>query len=148
MIIYTIGFTKKTAEDFFELLNKYDIEALIDVRINNKSQLAGFAKGKDLKYFLPKLCGIKYYYEDSFAPTKELLNDWKKGNISWRQYEAIYEKLMIERHAESIYMDKYNELNNIVFLCSEETAENCHRRLIAEYLIKKCNLHDVSVVNL
>ena len=103
MKIYTIGFTKKTAQEFFETLHNNNINELIDIRLNNKSQLAGFAKGRDLQYFLNELSGIRYYHEETFAPTKELLGDWKNGKITWSTYEEIYNKLMERRHAVDIF---------------------------------------------
>lgn len=136
MKIYTIGFTQKTAEMFFGLLKENGIESLVDIRLNNKSQLAGFAKGKDLKYFLKEMCCIRYYYAPEFAPTAELLNDWKKARISWEEYERIYEQLMVKRKAEVLFADRYLETakERICFLCSESTPEHCHRRLLANYL--------------
>lgn len=136
MELYTIGFTQKTAETFFGLLKENGIESLIDIRLNNKSQLAGFAKGKDLRFFLKELCDIQYYYAPEFAPTTELLNDWKKERISWEEYEKIYEKLMVKRKAEILFTDRYlgTAKEKMCFLCSESTPENCHRRLLANYL--------------
>lgn len=140
MKIYTIGFTKKTAQEFFETLHNNNINELIDIRLNNKSQLAGFAKGRDLQYFLNELCGIRYYHEETFAPTKELLGDWKNGKITWSTYEEIYNKLMERRHAVDIFKKKYVDASekNICLLCSESTPEHCHRRLLADYLAEQC----------
>ena len=138
MKLYTIGFTKKTAKCFFEVLKKNKIDELVDVRLNNKSQLAGFAKGKDLEYFLDIICGIKYCYEESFAPTKTLLDDWKKGIISWDVYEKRYKELLEKRLALNTFKKKYTNKKNICFLCSEATVEHCHRRLLAEYIVENC----------
>ena len=151
MKLYTIGFTQKSAEAFFGLLNQHKIESLIDVRLNNKSQLAGFAKGRDLKFFLKELCNIKYYYAPEFAPTSELLNDWKKGKISWEEYERVYDQLMRKRKAQELFVERYLETadEKICFLCSESTPEQCHRRLLAEYL--KSNipaLDNVEIIHL
>lgn len=154
MKLYTIGFTQKTAEEFFESLNAKDISLLIDIRLNNKSQLAGFAKGRDLKYFLKKLGNIDYAHEIDFAPTKELLDDWKKKRISWEEYENIYNQLLIDRSAENIfkehYLDSQNVLShNICFLCSENTPDYCHRRLLANYLKKTClELNNSEIIHL
>ena len=87
MLIYTMGFTKKTAEQFFEKIKKNNIDIVIDVRLNNQSQLAGFTKGKDLVYFLKELCNCEYKHEIKFAPTKEILASYKKGDIDWGEYE-------------------------------------------------------------
>lgn len=154
MIFYTIGFTQKTAEEFFEGLNGKSITTLIDIRLNNKSQLAGFAKGKDLKYFLDKLCNIQYRYEPKFAPTKELLDDWKKKKIMWEEYEFLYKRILIQRKADEVFMDRYINVDyrlagNICFLCSESTPEYCHRRLLADYLKRNClELQNVEIIHL
>lgn len=154
MIIYTIGFTQKTAEVFFESLKDKGISTLIDIRLNNKSQLAGFAKGKDLKYFLKKLCNIEYIYEPKFAPTKELLDDWKKQRITWNEYETVYNQVLIERKAESLFIDRYlreapDQTDNICLLCSESTPEHCHRRLLAEYLRDNCEeINNLEIIHI
>ena len=95
--LFTIGFTKKSAEHFFELLKKYHVKKIIDIRINNTSQLAGFAKGVDLSYFAQQICGIEYTHIIDFAPTKELLSDYQKKNIDWKGYQQIYRKLIENR---------------------------------------------------
>lgn len=97
MDIYTMGFTQKTAEQFFEKIKKNEIEILVDVRLNNQSQLAGFTKGKDLSYFLKELCHCKYDHNISYAPTKEILQAYKKETISWSEYEEKYVELLIKR---------------------------------------------------
>lgn len=149
MIIYTIGFTKKTAEVFFELIKTNDIQSLIDVRLNNKSQLAGFAKGKDLDYFLKEICGVQYYYEEEFAPTKDLLDRWHKKSVSWNDYTKEYGETLRRRRAEWTYEVRYKDAGNVCLLCSEPTTENCHRRLLAEYLKENCSIcKDAEVVHL
>ena len=140
MELYTIGFTQKSAKEFFETLKSAGINTLIDVRLNNKSQLAGFAKGRDLPYLMREICGAVYKHEENFAPTKDLLDDWKNGKISWQEYEQVYIKTMDRRKVAEIYGRKYldDTLNGrVCFLCSEATPENCHRRLLAEYLREK-----------
>lgn len=135
MKIYTIGFTQKSAEQFFELLIKNEINLLLDVRLNNKSQLAGFAKGRDLSYFMEKICNSQYIHEKEFAPTEQILDDYKKKNIDWETYESQFKILMIKRNVEKIYYKKYKSiLGNICLLCSEAVSDKCHRRLLAEYL--------------
>lgn len=136
MTIYTIGFTKKSAEEFFELLKSNDIQSLIDVRLNNKSQLAGFAKGRDLDYFLREICDIRYYHELNFAPENELLKKWQKGELNWDKYTEWYVGLLEKRKAENIFKVRYSDKGNVCLLCTEPTTETCHRRLLAEYLVE------------
>ena len=130
--LYTIGFTKKSAEQFFELLKAHHVRTLVDVRINNSSQLAGFAKGTDLKYFLQQIGGIGYRHVADFAPTKELLSGYRADKVSWPEYEQIYHELLTKRGINQRY--NVADFDNCCFLCSEETPEHCHRRLLAEYL--------------
>ena len=132
MNIYTIGFTKKNAETFFNLLKTAKVTALIDVRLNNVSQLAGFAKKDDLKFFLHELCGAKYIHEPKLSPTKGMLNAYKKGEIPWEKYEVEFKNILSQRHAEQIF--EYSQLINSCLLCSEHEPQFCHRRLVAEYL--------------
>lgn len=94
MHILTMGFTKKNAEEFFGLIREYHVEILIDVRLNNQSQLAGFTKGRDIEFFLKEICDCKYSHEIQFAPTKDILNRYKKGQISWEKYEVEYNELI------------------------------------------------------
>ena len=133
--LYTIGFTKKSAEQFFELLKANHVRTLVDVRISNSSQLAGFAKGSDLKYFLQQIGGIGYRHVADFAPTKELLSDYRAGKVSWPEYEQIYHELLTKRAINKRF--NVTDFDNCCFLCSEETPEHCHRRLLAEYLQKQ-----------
>jgi uncharacterized protein (DUF488 family) len=143
MKIYTIGFAGKSAEEFFNLLTKNNIVKLIDVRLNNSSQLAGFANVKHLPYFL-KLHNIKYEYKPLFAPTKELLQSYKNKSISWEEYEKIFINILKKRKAEEKI--DINDFNNAVLLCSEKTADKCHRRLSAEYLAKYFT--DIEIIHL
>lgn len=136
MKIYTMGFTQKSAENFFELIKENSIQLLVDIRLNNQSQLAGFSKGRDLVYFLKEICNCQYDHEVRFAPTKEILSAYKKGEIDWAEYEVQYNDLMKKRNALQIFVDKYSKYESVMFLCSEATPENCHRRLLAEYLAK------------
>lgn len=129
-MIYTIGFTKKTAEEFFYLLEKHEIKKVIDIRLNNKSQLAGFAKGRDLQYFLRTICNIDYIHMIEFAPTKEILNNYKNKIIDWEEYERIYNDLIIQRG--DVFKLTKHDVENACLLCSEVKADLCHRRLLAE----------------
>ena len=139
MEIYTIGFTKKTAEKFFETLKRAGIRRLVDVRLNNVSQLAGFTKKNDLDYFLKEICGAEYIHEPLLAPTAKLLNAYKKKEIDWGAYESSFIALIRERKIED-NLDKHLFAIPSVLLCSEATSEQCHRRLVADYLANKWHL--------
>lgn len=134
MEIFTIGFTRTTAENFFDRLKSQRVERLLDVRLNNKSQLAGFAKRDDLAYFLRELVGASYEHASLLAPTQDILNDFKKkGEMPWEEYERRFLALMRERKVEDEFSPE-DFLRRTVLLCSEDTPEHCHRRLVAEYL--------------
>ncbi len=135
MEIYTIGFTQTTAEHFFGRLKAAGIRRLLDVRLNNSSQLAGFAKARDLPFFLHELVGADYEHEPLLAPTQELLDEYKKRKGDWGSYERRFLELMAERQIERTLSPAEFELPTAL-LCSEATAENCHRRLVCEYLAK------------
>ena len=130
--LYTIGFTKKSAEHFFNLLRDNNVKQLVDVRISNNSQLAGFAKGKDLEFFVNEICHIPYKHITDFAPSKELLDQWHKQEVSWDEYQNIYTGMLKERNILRKYGVKC--FDGSCFLCSEDTPEQCHRRLLAEYM--------------
>ncbi|MDE3230272.1 MAG: DUF488 domain-containing protein [Chloroflexota bacterium] len=133
MDIYTTGFTKKTAEQFFESLRRAGIRRLLDIRLNNSSQLAGFSKRDDLAYFLRVICGAGYQHEPLLAPTQELLDAYKKRKGEWADYERRFLALMRERRIEQ-RIPRSIFATPTVLLCSEATPEHCHRRLVAEYL--------------
>jgi uncharacterized protein (DUF488 family) len=134
MEIFTIGFTQTTAEDFFRRLKSHEIERLLDVRLNNRSQLAGFAKRDDLAYFLRELVGAKYEHSPLLAPNEEILNAYKKRkDMSWQEYEVRFLQLMNDRHIET-ELSAEEFAPRTVLLCSEATPEHCHRRLVVEYL--------------
>jgi uncharacterized protein (DUF488 family) len=143
--IYTIGFTQKSAEQFFGILKAAGIRRLVDIRLKGQSQLAGFTKQSDLPYFLRELCGIAYHHEPLLTPTKELLADYRAGRITWEQYEPIFNALLVERRVAE-RLDRALFDVPAVLLCSEATPEQCHRRLSAEYL--RDNWGDVSIVHL
>lgn len=138
MNVFTIGFTQKHAEEFFEKLKKAKVDVLIDVRLNNTSQLASFSKYPDIEYFSDKICNIKYIHDKTFSPTDELLKDYKNQKISWIEYEKIFSEIMTARNIDFYISNNYKkyESMNICLLCSEATSENCHRRLVAEYFKK------------
>lgn len=131
MNVYSIGFTKKSAESFFNLLRNEEIKNLIDVRLNNISQLAGFAKKNDLIFFLKELCTINYIHIPELAPTKDILDPYKKGTMSWEEYEDRFMNLMAKRRIENI--DK-EIIKDGCLLCSEHKPHHCHRRLVIDYL--------------
>src|SRR2546423_15622660 len=132
MKIHTIGFTKKSAATFFGLLRASEATTLVDVRLNNSSQLAGFAKRDDLRYFLDELCGMAYVHRPDLAPTQPMLDDYKKQGTGWARYEDRFLELMGQRDIEHAVPRKL--LDNAVLLCSEDKPHHCHRRLVAEYL--------------
>ncbi|MEU8196453.1 DUF488 domain-containing protein [Microbispora amethystogenes] len=144
MKLYTVGFTKKTAERFFGLLREAGVISLVDVRLNNVSQLAGFAKRDDLKYFLGEICAIDYTHRLDLAPTQPMLDDYKKHGASWATYEVRFLELMKYRRIEDTIPQEL--LNNAVLLCSEDKARHCHRRLVAEYLARHWD--DVTIEHL
>ena len=135
MKVFTIGFTKKSAETFFGKLRDAGVRRLVDVRLNNVSQLAGFSKRDDLKYFLKTICGIDYVHLAELAPTQSMLDAYKKRGHDWSEYEKQFLTLMAERHVEETV--PRDLLENACLLCSEEKPVHCHRRLVAEYLNSK-----------
>jgi uncharacterized protein (DUF488 family) len=144
--IFTIGFTRTSAENFFNRLKSNRIERLLDVRLNNRSQLAGFAKRDDLAYFLRELVGARYEHAPFLAPTQEILDAYKKKNaMPWEEYEDRFLSLMRERSVER-ELSPGDFTQRTVLLCSEDTPEHCHRRLVVEYLAEKWE--DVQVVHL
>ena len=136
MEVYSIGFTKKTAEQFFGTLRREGIRRLLDVRLNNVSQLAGFTKRDDLRYFLREICSADYIHQPLLAPTRELLDDYKKRKGSWLDYERNFLALMSERRIEE-KIDRSVFATPTVLLCSELKPDHCHRRLVLEYLAAK-----------
>lgn len=144
MKIYTIGFAKKSAKDFFRLLMDTGTETLIDTRLNNVSQLAGFTKRDDLEYFLSGLSGIKYRHELLLAPSKLCLKSYRNGDMSWAEYEDQYIRLLRKRRVEEVLNPV--DFDHSVLLCSEATPTQCHRRLAASYLAEAW--HETEVVHL
>lgn len=136
MEIYTIGFTQTTAERFFGRLADANVQRLLDVRLNNTSQLAGFAKAADLPYFLRELVGAVYEHQPLLAPTKELLDAYKKRNGDWSDYERDFLALMEDRRIDEA-LDPRSFAKRTALLCSEAAPENCHRRLVIEFLASR-----------
>ncbi len=140
MQIFTIGFTKTTAENFFQRLQNANTHKIIDVRLNNVSQLAGFAKSKDLQYFSKTICNMDYEHLPVLAPTKDILDTYKKHKGSWQDYENAFFDLMKKRKIEKL---NPHTLDGACLLCSEDTPHHCHRRLVVEYLQHKWGNLDI-----
>lgn len=135
MKIFTIGFTKKSAETFFTRLRNAGVKRVVDVRLNNVSQLAGFTKKDDLRYFAREICGIDYLHLPELAPTQDILDAYKKYKGDWSLYERRFLDLMRSRRIEE--RTSREILDGSCLLCSEEKPDRCHRRLVAEYLKEK-----------
>lgn len=132
MQTYTIGFTKKPAEKFFGLIREHNVLRVLDVRLNNRSQLAGFAKQQDLRYFLREICATEYVHLPELAPTEDILKAYKSNLLPWDQYESRFLDLMDKRSVDQ-------KLDQLLFdhgclLCSEDRPHHCHRRLVVEFL--------------
>ena len=135
MKIFTIGFTRKSAETFFTRLKDAHVSRLVDIRLNNVSQLAGFTKRDDLRFFTSAICGIEYVHMPQLAPTQEILDAYKKRKGDWQDYERAFGDLIrLRRIEDTVSRDL---LDGACLLCSEEKADHCHRRLVAEYLREK-----------
>ena len=147
-ILYTIGFTKKKAKEFFETLIAYKVDTVIDIRLNNTSQLAGFSKYPDIDFFLDKLCNIKYIHDTNFAPTNETLESYKKNIINWEEYVSRFTKTMDERKIHDYIKGKYDSTSNktVCLLCSEIKADKCHRKLVAQYFSEIFN--GIKIINI
>jgi uncharacterized protein (DUF488 family) len=130
--LFTIGFTKKSAETFFTRLQQAGVKRIVDVRLNNNSQLAGFSKRDDLAYFLRSIGGIEYVHLTDLAPTKELLDRYKKLDRDWPAYERDFLKLITDRRIDQTV--PADLLDGGCLLCSEEKPHHCHRRVVAEFL--------------
>lgn len=144
MKVFTVGFTKKSAEEFFVKLRNSGAKRVVDVRLNNVSQLAGFTKKTDLKFFLNEICRMDYQHILDLAPTHDLLSAYKKKNIQWIDYEQRFLELMRERKVEASVPK--SAIDDSCLLCSEEMPDRCHRRLVAEYLMQRWG--DVEICHL
>jgi len=134
IVIFTIGFAKKSAREFFTALKEAGVSTLIDIRLNNVSQLAGFTKKEDLRYFLEEIVRIAYIHKPELSPTKEILDAYKKKLIDWTNYQNRFRQLLIERNVENLLTPQL--VHNACLLCSEPKPDKCHRRLVAEYLLE------------
>lgn len=134
MKIYTIGYTKKSAEEFFGALEQHGIERLVDIRLKNTSQLAGFTKKQDLEYLLDRILGAEYCHLDFLAPTPELMEAYRESGEDWDLYEDEFSRLLVERNVLNRLNPQFFAEKRSCLLCSEPDAEHCHRRLVAEHL--------------
>jgi len=132
IILSTIGFTQTTAENFFARLRDGNVNRVIDVRLNNTSQLSAFAKARDLEYFLKNLLNVDYVHEPLLAPEKNMLQQYQRKEIDWAEYQQRYTDLIATRKIDTEYSPDF--FHNGCLLCSEATAHQCHRRLVVEYL--------------
>ena len=135
MNLYTIGFTQKSAQQFFKLIRDNKIELLLDIRLNNSSQLAGFSKGADLAFFLKEICNCDYIHVLEYAPTEKILNAYKKKEINWETYTIEYTTLINNRDVIKEFDKRFSRYNSICLLCSEPTHENCHRGILANLIL-------------
>ncbi|HCN68135.1 MAG TPA: hypothetical protein DIT03_07680 [Candidatus Accumulibacter sp.] len=135
MKVFTIGFTRKTAEQFFGLLDRPDLKRVLDIRLNNTSQLAGFTRSADLRFFLRRVIGKDYVHLPQLAPTADMLKTYRDGNADWAAYERDFLALISERRVEETVSAEL--LDGGCLLCSEATPEKCHRRLVVEYLAQR-----------
>jgi uncharacterized protein (DUF488 family) len=141
-----MGFAQKSAEQFFEQLRQNGVKRLVDIRLNPKGQLAGFAKQDDLPYFLNLLAaGCQYVYMPVLAPTKEILNDYRTDG-DWPHYVFRFKQLMDERDIPALLSRNDFEQLPSCLLCSEPTPEQCHRRLVAERI--STYWHTVEIMHL
>lgn len=132
MRIFTIGFTRKSAEEFFTRLKESGARRVVDVRLHNVSQLAGFAKKEDLRFFLREICGMGYIHVPELAPTQDIMDEFRRGKGDWSAREARFLDLLRRREVEKTVPREV--LDEGCLLCSEEKPHHCHRRLVAEYL--------------
>ncbi len=144
MKLFTIGFTKKSAEEFFTRLQGAGVRRVVDVRLNNTSQIAGFAKARDLAFFLRAMAGIGYLHLPDLAPTQDILDDFVKAKGEWNEYARRFTELIETRRVAETLHGKL--LDGDCLLCSEDTPEHCHRRLVAEHLQR--HWLDVEIVHL
>jgi len=142
--LYTIGFTKKNAKSFFFLLERHNVKRIIDVRLNNRSQLAGFTKADDLSFFVQRILGADYIHRPDLAPTSEILDDYKKKQITWKEYENQFILLLKQR--DTIKELPLEFFDKACLLCSEPEPNQCHRRLVAEQV--KCIFPKLKIVHL
>jgi uncharacterized protein (DUF488 family) len=135
MKLCTIGFTEKSAEEFFRRLRGAGVNRIVDVRLNNTGHLSGFSKRDDLKFFTKEILGAEYVHVPMLAPTQEMLDEYRKEKKGWEVYEKRFLELMREREIEKQL--EPGMVDGGCLLCSEDKPHMCHRRLVAEYLSEK-----------
>lgn len=143
--LYTMGYTEKSLKEFVDLLRQNNITKLVDIRLKNSSQLAGFAKGEDLKYLLEELLKLKYEHQALLFPTEEIFEKYKKDK-NWSEYEVAFNDLIAKRHIEILLPSIFNGKERVCLLCSENYSEKCHRRLVAEHFKKFDN--SINIIHL
>lgn len=147
MQVFTLGFTQRTAEDFFGALRQAGVRRLLDVRLGNVSQLSAFTKRDDLAFFLRELCGAEYVHEPLLAPTRDMRDAFKRDGGGWAEYERRFLDLLEQRMVEE-RLDPELFAGPTALLCSERTAEHCHRRLVLEYLQQRWKAVPLEIVHL
>lgn len=140
--LYNIGFTQKTAEEFFEKLKKNKIECLVDIRLNPNGQLSRFAFEKDLPYFLDKLVdGCQYAHRIDLAPKKELLKEVRDKccamSKDYKLFEVAFNQQLLSESNIENFVSQFGKYKRVVLLCSEPTIDKCHRRLVSDMLLRK-----------
>ena len=146
MEIYTIGFTKRSASEFFGALEAAQVRRVVDVRLNNRSQLAGFTKASDLPYFLDRILDASYEHEPLLAPESDMLKAYRAGDMSWTDYGRRYNELLESRRVGAA-LEKHAYLNRSALLCSELEPHRCHRRLAAEYLRSRWGESEIEIIH-
>lgn len=131
-VLYTIGYTKRSAQSFFSSLKDANVKLLIDIRLNNTSQLAGYTKKEDLAFFLKEICACDYVHLPEFAPSKDILDSYHSKNIDWQMYESKFAALIESR--KPISQIKSLSIDHACLLCAEPKPDKCHRRLVANYI--------------
>ncbi len=144
--VYTIGTTQKPLEQFIRLLQEAGVDAVVDIRLRNTSQLAGFAKRDDLAFLLREGFGIEYEHRPELAPTPEILEAYKKAGQDWTSYDAAFLPLLEERDAAGVGREILSRYRRPCLLCAEPTPDHCHRRLVAEWWARR--LPDLEIVHL
>ncbi|MCX7982623.1 MAG: DUF488 domain-containing protein [Syntrophales bacterium] len=139
--LFTIGFAGKKAEEFFPLLRERGVKCLMDIRLHNTSQLAGYTKKEDLAYFTRVICGIDYLHRPDLAPTEELFEQMKGGKLKWADFSTLFRSLLAARKVEAIYTP--TQMDGACLLCSEASPNKCHRKIVAEYLQDKWGKVDI-----
>ncbi|MFC2046406.1 DUF488 family protein [Chloroflexota bacterium] len=143
--IFTIGYTKKSLEQFIHHLQEAEVDAVIDVRLRNTSQLAGFAKRDDLAYLLRGCFGIEYEHRPDLAPTPDIREAYKVSG-DWAVYERSFLAHLEEGQAEDTGRELLAQFERPCLLCAEPVADQCHRRLVAEWWEK--HLPSIQVAHL